>query len=333
MSDMLADAWNQLAASSDESSGLRRIRVEPLQYRVYAGWTVPSGQPALAAVVEASSVPADVDLPQSSGFTVSIDPLPNDSDMRLVLLQAESEQYHEVFERLAEDVRNEIRTAESEGRLINIFVARLRRWQLFLSRRRDARLSRFEQIGLWGEIWFLRSHLIPTLGIDSAVHAWRGPDGANHDFEFSGKAVEVKTSSANPEGRVHIANVLQLVDTGLDALYLRYISVSIHQGAGTALPDLILRLRQKLGASSTARQQFEGKLFDAGYLDSEDDHYRRMGIAVLSETTYLIADGFPRLLPSDLPPGVGDVKYVLSLGACQDFAVASDPFEEGCSDD
>jgi len=332
MSDSLAHAWQQLAASSDEASGLRRIRVEPLQHRVYAGWTVPSAQPALAAVVDTSSVPKDIDLPQSAGFTVSISPLPHDAAHSLVLLQAESEQYHEVFDRLAEDVRSEIADAENERHLVTMFVARLRRWQLFLSRRRVARLSRSEQIGLWGELWFLRSYLIQTLGADSAVHAWRGPDGANQDFEFSGQAIEVKTSSANPEGRVHISNMLQLVDDGLDALYLRHISVSMHREAGVSLPDLILRVRNDLGTCSSAQQLFEAKLFDAGYLDSEEHYYRRMGLAVLSETTYRVTDGFPRLLPGDLPPGVGDVQYVLSLGACQEFAVAPDPFEEGCSD-
>lgn len=328
MSDSLADTWKQLAASSDASSGLRRIRIEPLQHRVYAGWTVPAGQPALALVVRSSTIPADIDLPQSSGFTVSIDHMPQQSGDSLVLLQAESEQYHEVFDRLAEDVRNEVRTAESERQLVTTFVARLHRWQHFLSRRRGARLSRSEQIGLWGELWFLRSHLIPTIGVDGAVKAWRGPDGANQDFEFAAKAVEVKTSSANPEGRVHISNLLQLVDEGLDALYLRYISVSEHQGAGTTLPDMVLRVRQDLGSTSPALQQFEAKLFDAGYLDSEASHYRRMGFAVLSETTYLVADGFPRLLPRDLPAGLGEVQYVLSLGACEQFEVP-DPFEGG----
>jgi hypothetical protein len=332
MNDSLAQAWKQLATSPDESSGLRRIRVEPMQHRVYAGWIVPSAQPALAAVVDTTSVPTDIDLPQSAGFAVSITPLPHDATHSLVLLQAESEQYHEVFDRLAEDVRCEIADSESERHLVTTFVARLHRWQLFLSRRRAARLSRSEQIGLWGELWFLRSYLIQMLGADNAVQAWRGPEGANQDFEFSGQAVEVKTSSANPEGRVHISNVLQLVDDGLEALYLRHISVSIHQGAGLSLPDLILRARNDLASSASARQQFDSKLFDAGYLDSEEHYYRRMGLAVLSETTYRVTDGFPHLLPSDLPPGVGEVQYVLSLGACQEFAVAPDPFEEDCSD-
>jgi hypothetical protein len=94
---------------------------------------------------------------------------------------------------------------------------------------------------------------------------------------------------------------------------------------------LIVRVRDDLGSSSSARQQFDARLFDAGYLESEENYYRRVGLAVLSETTYRVTDGFPRLLPGDLPPGVGDVKYVLSLGACQEFAVAPDPFEEGCA--
>ena len=280
MSDSLVEAWAKLASSSGRSAGLRRIRIDPLRYRVYAGWTMPAGRPALAVLVATVSVPPDIELPQSTGFSVTVERLPQDNESSILLLEADSERYYEVFARLAEDVQNNIAGAKNEEMLVTMFVARLQRWQGI-----SEMPQRYSPLTLWtdwpvgGTMVFLLSSLVPKIGIDAAVRAWRGPDGANQDFEFDGQAVEVKTSSANPEGKVHISNILQLTDRGLDALYLRHILVSTHQQAGLSLPELILRVRNELSVLPTAGQLFETKLFDAGYLDSEESHYRRMGLA------------------------------------------------------
>ena len=38
------------------------------------------------------------------------------------------------------------------------------------------------------------------------------------------------------------------------------------------------------------------------------------------ERTYQVRRGFPRLLEVDLPAGVGDVNFAVSLAACEPFA-------------
>jgi hypothetical protein len=41
---------------------------------------------------------------------------------------------------------------------------------------------------------------------------------------------------------------------------------------------------------------------------------------VRGERTYQVRRGFPRLVEVDLPVGVGDVNFALSLAACEPFA-------------
>ncbi len=47
--------------------------------------------------------------------------------------------------------------------------------------------------GLFGELWFLRTVAIPSVGSLAAVHAWKGPLGSPQDFQLLDGLVEIKT--------------------------------------------------------------------------------------------------------------------------------------------
>jgi len=42
------------------------------------------------------------------------------------------------------------------------------------------------------------------------------------------------------------------------------------------------------------------------------------------ELTFLVVEGFPKIVEKDLPVGIGNVSYELSLAACQPYAVTTD---------
>ena len=157
-----------------------------------------------------------------------------------------------------------------------------------------------------------------------AVAAWQGSSGSNQDFEFSGKAVEVKTTTSNPHEKIFISNLRQLEPTGLDDLYLHHQAVVIHRGAGQTLPSLISDIRQALNSFPAALNTFNEKVFNYGYIDSEADYYEEEGFAPLHNGTYKVEEGFPRLKQDELPDGVGDVKYSIVLNACHDFQINTD---------
>jgi len=61
---------------------------------------------------------------------------------------------------------------------------------------------------------------------------------------------------------------------------------------------------------------------DAGYFDAHAPRYEGRRFSLRRELTFRIGRGFPRLVERDLPEGVGDVSYALSLAACREFSVA-----------
>jgi hypothetical protein len=326
MSDeTLIDKWEELSSSASTEPGIRRLKLFPDSLGIYAGWQYPEKLPALIVEVPTEDLPDSMDLPESVGF--EIDRLNIGSGENLskrLILKIKDSSYLDIYKVLAQDIYEHLKTAGSNTELVGIFIAQLYRWQEFLKRHKTSRLSRSMITGLWGELWFLFSVLLPKLEPDMAVAAWQGPGGSSQDFEFSGKAVEVKTTTSNPHEKIFISNLRQLEPIGLDNLYLHHQAVVIHRGAGQTLPSLISDIRQALNSFPAALNIFNEKVFNYGYIDSEAFQYEEEGFAPLHNSTYKVEEGFPRLTQDELPDGVGDVKYSIVLNACHDFQINTD---------
>lgn len=332
MSRTLAEIWNKLAAMPDNKDGIRRLRIAPKAFKVYAGWSVAIRQPALVVEILASAMPDDIEFPQSVGFIVSQDVVKDGKSVFVrISVEAQGNQFSDLFPVLIEDVCRYIISASSEEQLVRLTLSRLHHWQVFLKRHRHARLSEPAQIGLWGELHFLSSRLMHHLGVEASIESWQGPESRNQDFEFKKVAVEVKTTAANPHEKLHIASVLQLEPEGLDILFLYHIALVAHRESGKSLPALIHEIRENLHQSAHGLELFNERLFTLGYLDSESSWYEKTGYAVLSQTAYKVEADFPRIHIKDVPKGVGDVKYSIVLSSCTEFLMKNDPFESGAT--
>ena len=237
----------------------------------------------------------------------------------LVLEQGE-ESPREVFELLVADVADAVISQQPGEDVRAILTGRFDRWKTFFEERGLVGLGPEAQQGLYGELWFLREHLLPMVGAHMAVSSWDVTHRALHDFQFPRHAYEVKTSAAKQHHRVHVASERQLDTTGLDSLHLVVVSITIVQGGGETLPAMVSSLRELLSGSPQTARLFEEKLLDEGYLAVHEDLYRP-GYAFRNIRVYRVGPGFPRILESDLKSGVGDVSYSVVLSACDPFKV------------
>jgi|TARA_B100001971_G_C18246906_1_gene574972 hypothetical protein len=330
MSKSLKEIWAELASLSNSQEGIRRLRLEPDHFKVYAGWSTQIEQPALILEIVTASLPTDIEFPQSTGFSVSTTSLvPGRSGVVRIVIEALDDRFRDLFPVLIQDIYEYIILAANEIDMVRRTVSRLNHWQVFLKRHRHVRLSETEQIGLWGELWFLHSRLIQQIGIEAAINSWQGPEGRNQDFEFNGTAIEVKTTAASPHEKLHISNARQLESAGLDNLYLYHIALVVHRESGLSLPGLIADIRQLVQANSTTLESFNEQLFQTGYLESKSSWYEKTGYHVLSQNAYRIEAGFPRIALDDILEGVGDVKFSVVLSACSEYRVNPDPFSSG----
>jgi hypothetical protein len=229
--------------------------------------------------------------------------------------------FADVFTALAEDLVRRVIEAATPETQARAFLGQLARWQKFLSASFEG-LSEEAQRGLWGELYFLREHLLPALGA-AAVNGWRGGERAHQDFQFEPGAVEVKTTLAKQPQIVRITSERQLDDTTWPALFLNVIALDVRVGSGETLPAMVSSLRASLLGEPAAQEQFEDELLAVGYLDSQAARYIERGYKVRSVHFFRVGPKFPSLVEADMPPGVGDANYGLSVAACKPFLVGA----------
>ena len=227
--------------------------------------------------------------------------------------------FADVFNSLAEDLARRVAAVADPDQQARVFLGQLARWQKFLSASHDG-LGDEAQRGLWGELHFLRAHLLPGLGPE-AVSGWRGGEGAHQDFQFASGAAEVKTTLAKPPQVVRITSERQLDDAGWRTLCLHVVVLEAREGSGETLPDLVAALRGALAGEGAAAEALEDGLIAYGYHDAHAGRYAERGYRVRREATFRVRRGFPRLVEKNLPAGIGDVSYGLAVAALDPFSL------------
>lgn len=308
------EQWQALEAEGEASDSWRLQLARPIKgHPLFVA--VEGARRALLLRVPASSIPPRHQWPVCTGLEVLAVQLTGHAHLGVALREP---RFGDVFSALAEDLA---RRVEQEGgepaQAVAVFIGQLMRWQRFLAAS-AAGLSAEAQRGLWGELHFLHTRLLPALG-GAAVVGWKGPTGAHQDFQFPGAWIEVKTTLAKQPQTVRITSERQLDDTLAPALFLHVLMLETQEGGPATLPALVAQVRSALGAWPTAREPFEEALLAVGYLDRHAPRYAGVGYAVRQADDFRVGPEFPRIIEADLPVGVGDASYQLSLAACAGF--------------
>lgn len=247
---------------------------------------------------------------------------PLDFSRRLLLLTLKNHTLLDLFAVLCEDLVAQVADIIDQKQLADILFDRLNRWQLLFGNSRSNKLSAEAQRGLFGELYFLRTLLKSGLDPSRVITAWTGPAGASQDFGFTDVAVEVKTSMAvNPQS-FRVSNARQLDDTGLNSLYLLFLSLNPLPDNGETLNQLVEEIDESLALVPAAPGKFRLRLYEAGYFPNHSVNYDSPGYDVLSSSCFLVGKGFPRLCEADLSAGVSELQYSVSLAACAPFGVS-----------
>jgi len=266
------------------------------------------------------AVRPDPELPDFKGVTVRRYSGREGSTERVTFeLRLISPVFNDVFTTLAEDFIHHLSEITDEKDAAAAFVRRLITWQRLLERHSPEGLDADEQRGVYGELWFMREHLFPPLTPLQVLQSWTGPERNAKDFQLLGCAVEVKTSTAKQHQHLQITSEKQLDDAGLAAMFLFHLSLESAAGAGETLPEMVQQIRQRAWPDASAAQLLEDKLRDAGYWDVHEHRYAAVGYVCREANLFRIQEGFPRLRERDLPSGVGDLRYSISVAECRHF--------------
>lgn len=248
-----------------------------------------------------------------TGITTDVRAVPDTAD-GIFLITLQNTENADIFFTLCEALVKKTRDASNVHAAIAVIYSQLERWRTLLSSARHNRLSAQEIQGLFGELQFLEECIEGQhVSIQAAIEGWQGPKGAPHDFIFGQSAVEIKSISGSYADSVRISAESQLT-THLDTLHLRIIFLAVDADckAGLSLNDLIVQLKEKIKDSDLVRV-FEERLAEAGYVDIPE--YDFPCFSMVQTRTYEVREGFPRITPESLMPGISDVSYCIALSS------------------
>jgi Putative PD-(D/E)XK family member, (DUF4420) len=205
----------------------------------------------------------------------------------------------------------------------------LAKWRRFWGQIPRQILSTEEQLGLFGELWFLSHWIIPRIPPTEALQRWRGPFGARHDFEWVGRSVEVKTTTST-RGHIHfIHGIEQLSPPESGDLLLFSLRLREEAAAETTLPGLVSACRTQIGADDVAQSMLDTSLARAGYSPAHEEEYSRLRLRAVGQGLYKVEGRFPRITPSQLadgvPDGIEQITYEINLSGFSDLCIASNP--------
>ena len=326
----LAETWEYLEDDIGTAGGSGRVqrRILPRGRRnVFLALEVPSGNRMLIFRVSTGSLAGAPIPPDSGGLVLRLshrgDP-GAETDVELMLTDA---QHRDIFDLLVRDLVEAAEQPEDEAVGVARLMVRLSNWQQLLRRLSPRGLSPEARLGFWGELWVLRDVLAPAIGIRDAISAWRGPMGADQDFQMGAVCMEVKTSAAHSLDRIPVASERQLEVPEDVALVLVGLSVDARIGHGETLGDM-MRVVRSAAAGAGCMSMLDDRL-EGGGCGGEDAHlHDDMGYSVRSLAPFLVGPGFPKLVSADLAIGVSDVRYSISLASCRPHMMGAEDLGE-----
>lgn len=326
----LTEVWAHLEEDYRAGPGTGRMqrRIMPERRRdFFLGLELPSRNRMLILRASPASVAGQAKVPESRGLRVRIHDRATDPPAAEVELVLTDQQHQDIFDLLIEDLVDAAEQLEDERAGVGRFLARLTDWQRLLMRLVPGVMSRESQQGLWGELWTLREVVGPAVGFTAGVRAWRGPLGADQDFQLPGAALEVKTSSAHAFEHLIIASERQLDVVPGISLAVIALALDVRPSHGETLSDMVRKSRS-ISADAGWLQVLEDRLALFGYRNEDVDSYAEVGYTVRSRLQFTIQADFPRIVPGDLRPGVSEVRYSVAIAACAPFRISERELSE-----
>ena len=311
----MAGLWKNLKPSSgsEYSTTLRVDDRHPWDMFWALG---PAGQPQLACrLPEETILPDPEDIPRLKAVEVRLVRL---SPWCWCVIELQDRAFEDIFEALCRAVVRATREVQSVDGVIPVMLRHIGRWQRMLSRAATlGRLSLQEQVGLIGELLYLRDQALPAFSASDAIASWVAPQDHPQDFMLpSGKVLEVKCRQASTPNMVHISSQWQLHQDALPLHLVVFTLGSVGHGEGFSLHSLVQGLRRQLDDDMPALDEFEVALVARGYLDDPEEYDKRWW-TTNNVRCFNVQGEFPRLEPGDLPPGIVEAGYTISLPACE----------------
>lgn len=315
----IEELWGEIASDHkgqgvSEGEYLLRLLDPEAPFIFFAG--IDSSNNLLIAI-EINSTPPDLNLESESlGYFRNR----RKSGTWLMGLRLDNIELAPVFGRLCQDLIDAALKMPSQAALVNFFKDRLDLWKKLFLNSHGGLLEKYQIKGLIAELIALE-YLLMSLedSMLTTLMAWAGPEGADQDFIFNDRAIEVKAISTSST-KVGISSIEQLDSILPMELWIYVLKDSSGDtGVDLNLISQVLKIEQILSTQPKAVNIFKDKILQAGYV--ENVFYEKYCFSVLSHGKYRISEFFPRLSRKPLPIGILEATYSISISAIDQYRI------------
>lgn len=314
---LIPNPWSDIPNAPAGKVARRRVNSESKHELLW--FRDENGYPGLFIEIERNIVPD-----QLRDFGINMKDVPvniielTELGYKALSIQLTDENKIDIFFRLCIDITDRVTKANKGDSAFHITCNRIKKWQSLFLNRNSKLLTGLEVQGLFTEIYFLNELLDnKVFKQDDVIIGWKGPERAQQDFILDDIAIEIKSLSGQNRGRVRISSEDQLF-SHLSRLFLRVylLNETYSESEGENLNTIIRRVSAKI-SKDTLKEIFENKLDSFGYIDLPEYDYPQFQVKTCQ--TYLVSDGFPRIIRNDLPGSIQAVSYDLLLAEIESF--------------
>lgn len=222
-----------------------------------------------------------------------------------------------LFYTFCEDLVEQTRILTDEKEGYNAIVLRFHQWKkLFVSSKKDL-LNEAQIMGLIGELLFLRDRLSKRIGLTEALRSWSGQELTHKDFSYGDTWTEVKTIRRSSLA-VHISSLEQLDSEHDGELAVYALEKMSTEYNGITLNKLIVDIRNRF-QDSDDRDLFMSKVALQGY--EYHNYYDDFVFELIYSKNFRVSDGFPKLIPGDVPESILKATYDIDLNKISEFEI------------
>ena len=307
------DALQQARNKPIEANGFRLTRMAPeSRFDIYAG--VDSSSFVLLAIGIHARPP---NIATDSSSLDYFRQQRKDSSW-LMVLRLRQNGLESVFGRLCQDLADAAEGVPDEKALVVLFRERLSLWKKLFQHGGSGFLQPHEIKGLIAEMLVLE--LLIRDGerdVHETVSGWIGPLGADQDFMYSDRAIEVKAIGPGAES-ISISSLEQLdCAVPMDLILATLRPATPGEPGAIGLNALAARIEGMIAESPEALNIFKERLLEARYVEHE--FYETVLFEPTSIAAYSVMETFPKLVRDMVPAGIVGASYSIGIDSIADF--------------
>ncbi len=258
----------------------------------------------------------NINFKETKGIKVDIDK-DNDYKKKLILsIYLKNNSFIDTYLKLLEKIISAIYKIDKQDSSLHKIITHLSSWRKCFEDENYEGLSREEELGLFGELSYIKEIFSKDVSPEEILTYWQGPDRSLHDFKHPNFLVEVKSFSKK-NNKIRINNINQLNHNFFKNIYLSCFDIE-QNNSGNTITSLINDMKKNIFKDSIVKEKFEEKLNSYGFFEIHQENYLNK-FKVNNVSYYKLEEDFPTILPNKIKKGIIDVIFSIELDKCDKF--------------